>query len=842
MNQKRRTGRLYFLSHFVMNFLKHTLNRLSGAQTNSLLLKSGFWSLSGLTLLVALPSLGWGQGREYDNCVFNTSGDLSLLNLNDTQWDSFVTAVPQSRRYMLVRKTHNVLVCCEIPINRAAIRRNNQFSCYSLQNAGAQAPTPPPAHRPTYSPPSYNLGNNPQLTAQSPSPPPSTTGPNPAPSTQNPPPGPTTPTPAPPSPRTGGLGPGPLASPDPNLRPLRTEAPTPTTPPTATQEAIAETRRQQEERVAITAQVCGHEANQPRAGTAGCKDLVAQTQADAARRRSEAPAVDGGGTHPAPPAPPAAPGGSTSPPRANTPNQQQARSNGSDGATPPETVAARTARETREREITQQRTSVAGTDGLGIEDPCRGAIVAKLYEDWSATRPTPRDRATFLAWAEPKKSAYVADYGCGARRTSQLNTIEGISRVTDATITTTSQILGNIATSTAQNAANQNSPTLHNDAINSQKDLLYATAGVQIGGSAIHTLTMANALSASGDLGNSRDVAQRSLNGTSHAMTVGVDSTATTPSTPPQNIKARRRTEIVGAALSDGAVNSQEELTRAGRDGRAALSSSVESAETLKSRANDLALTEGVKAAMQAATASMYMIQASELRANSDNMRPSDDTVTPFLAGGDHTAPTDRGPLSGPTFSNVGSGDLAVSEATENRDNLPPPPGETLGPMGGGGGSPGGLAGPVSSGGGGGVITAGTTSGAGGGPGSAGGGGGGSGDPSSGESGPEAFNATAGAKFADASNGAGFGAAGSGMGARQKSTGMDIQGLLSQFMPKKEEDRQPASNILEFGKNGAPGAAQGGDNEGGILGPNGDPLFVRVSRQTTAQHKSGNIR
>ena len=135
---------------------------------------------------------------------------------------------------------------------------------------------------------------------------------------------------------------------------------------------------------------------------------------------------------------------------------------------------------------------------------------------------------------------------------------------------------------------------------------------------------------------------------------------------------------------------------------------------------------------------------------------------------------------------------------------------------------------------------AGTTSGGGG----AGGGGGTS--PSAGgadkPAGSDVVTGGGSGKF-EGSGGVAFGGGGAGSKKNDDGTGMDINGLLAQFLPKKDEEGANGPSILEYGANSNGRSLAGDDqnNSGGVLGPNAN-LFSRISTTTMDYYKKGNLK
>jgi hypothetical protein len=277
---------------------------------------------------------------------------------------------------------------------------------------------------------------------------------------------------------------------------------------------------------------------------------------------------------------------------------------------------------------------------------------------------------------------------------------------------------------------------------------------------------------------------------------------------------------------------------------RGEVSKAMEVAKKNKKAADMQALQSGMQMVVAAAGAASNMMQAQALEDEANQLGtgeggPTGPGINPLNA----EVPQGRadGGTPPPTLTpqaNVGSGGAAATAEPDGASGGPPaalPP-----PLFGGGGNPGGLkdgAPPPS----GGTVGAGTTSGGGGGLGSAGGGGGGGADSAGDKAGGDGVGGPP-TKFDSAgAGGGGFAAGPGGGGKRSQDTGMDLSGLLSQFMPKKEEDRKPSS-ILDFSGKGKDGnAGPGNVDDGSILGPNSN-LFMRVTTTTQTYYKKGHLR
>lgn len=194
----------------------------------------------------------------------------------------------------------------------------------------------------------------------------------------------------------------------------------------------------------------------------------------------------------------------------------------------------------------------------------------------------------------------------------------------------------------------------------------------------------------------------------------------------------------------------------------------------------------------------------------------------------------------------LGDGAAAATAETPTGDQKGPA-GALPPPLFGGGGNPGGLKdAPGAPSTGGNVGLGSTTGGGGGGAGNVGGGGGGD------AGGGNADTASNGGpvektKFDSAGaggNAAAFGAAGGGGHKRSDNTGMDINGLLSQFLPKQgEQGQKPSNDIVNFGSNRQIASAHSAsDEDAGIMGPNSKSLFSRVNGTTVLIFQSGRVR
>ncbi len=266
--------------------------------------------------------------------------------------------------------------------------------------------------------------------------------------------------------------------------------------------------------------------------------------------------------------------------------------------------------------------------------------------------------------------------------------------------------------------------------------------------------------------------------------------------------------------------------------------------KALADKASGLALQHGVQAGVLAAGGALNLAQASMLRDQRDAMGSGDITTSgapefhAIVAGGPNGALVDTSAPPGGITQTLGDG-AAATAAEAAQDTTKAPVGAIPPPLFGGAANPGGLkdASPGVSGG-----LAGTGSSSGGG-GSAGGGSGSGGGSDSGGGADKAGDEAVGSKtkFEGAASGAG-GFASNSSGTRDKNTGMSADGILAGLLGAKGDDRKPASDIVNFGKNGAAAKAQAkSDEEEGILGKNTN-LFTRVSKTTVSYYKTGKLK
>ncbi|MBI3557872.1 MAG: hypothetical protein HY074_16545, partial [Deltaproteobacteria bacterium] len=211
------------------------------------------------------------------------------------------------------------------------------------------------------------------------------------------------------------------------------------------------------------------------------------------------------------------------------------------------------------------------------------------------------------------------------------------------------------------------------------------------------------------------------------------------------------------------------------------------------------------------------------------------------VAGGPTSSLADtNSPNTGVTQTLGDAQSAATAEQTGPSGSAPA--GAIPPPLFGGGSNPGGLkdAGPGVSGG---MAGVGSSSGGGGQASGGGGSGGGGGDSGGGDA--KAGDETVGGKtkFEGAAAGAGGFAGPGSNGVRDKNTGMNgLEGLLAGLQPGAKDDRKPASDIVEFGKDKAAAKAQAqSDEEQGIMGPNSN-LFKRVSNTTVSYYKVGKLK
>lgn len=128
----------------------------------------------------------------------------------------------------------------------------------------------------------------------------------------------------------------------------------------------------------------------------------------------------------------------------------------------------------------------------------------------------------------------------------------------------------------------------------------------------------------------------------------------------------------------------------------------------------------------------------------------------------------------------------------------------------------------------------------GGGGGGAGGGaaGGGSGGGASGEESKAGYASEWGTKERYESGGGAGAKGGSGKAGGKDDTGIDLNGLLAQFLPKTEEDLGPKNGILDFAGSGRAPAAE--DESTSYLDKNAD-LFQRIHETMSEKNRKGHV-
>ena len=301
---------------------------------------------------------------------------------------------------------------------------------------------------------------------------------------------------------------------------------------------------------------------------------------------------------------------------------------------------------------------------------------------------------------------------------------------------------------------------------------------------------------------------------------------------------------LVGSAAR--AVSSEEEQKRASDSGASMIDETAKKQEAL---GVEMYMKGGqllVQSTQDALRAAEYRSKAAQMKELAGYM----DEPSPAATDSGFSGPTDfagsDGPITAPAPGFIG---LGGDGATAGDPIALASPSVDAGPMGSTdpyfnptGGGPA-ASGSLADGGGppGQMVARGDSAGGGGG----GGGGAGSGsDGAGGAGGGDAKGETAakgGPTRMETIGGGGFSTGG---GARKnQGTGMDINGLLAQFLPKKGEEKGGAGkSILDFQKGGGRGpAGAGGDDDGSILGPNSN-LFLRVSSTTQMYYRRGAIR
>lgn len=472
-----------------------------------------------------------------------------------------------------------------------------------------------------------------------------------------------------------------------------------------------------------------------------------------------------------------------------------------------------------------------------VEGACSEAIMAAMAnraaKDYQQTA-GPHTKAGYDAYVRANANTYETaardQYGCESRE----NWIDNTAAIGDALnmgVGFTAQIAAASATSNAQKSYYENpndAGRTHQTALREMGKATSNTGKLQIGvGGAQAALSAAQLKFASMQKKRIKEIQAEA--GTSYEVEDGQGYSA-------EGLAA----EMVSNMKAGTSVEERN------NEGKGSTADSIARMKQIESKGDAAALKSFMQGATNAVAGTLKVVEGQSMidQANSMTDAVPVNPVGPLAPSsddgyyGDSVAPP---MVSGGTGYDEGFAATAEEIEEEKLANapLPVPNGGASGGNSGGlkdGQIGGGFNGPTSG-------PAGTTAGGG------GAGGGGSGGTSAKADGPDkppgadVLTGGGSGKFEGNSGGMAFGAGGAAKRA-EGGTGMDLNGLLAQFLPKKdEEEGARGPGILEYGANGNARTPAGDDqsNVGGVLGPNAN-LFSRISTTTMDYYKKGNLK
>lgn len=434
-------------------------------------------------------------------------------------------------------------------------------------------------------------------------------------------------------------------------------------------------------------------------------------------------------------------------------------------------------------------------------------------------------------------------HSCAHQKTTNTllsTTSEALQMGLQATSTFAGQRATLATASTAQAAANGDTTAdTQKSALTNAANALTATAGTQVGVGAAQAAFGISLLSMAKTHNDVASRLQRAGADSSGQVNVGADDNGA--------IIRRDAQALVGLAGSAGA-GSKAQAEEASSRGQDYTARALERRRAIAQESTAQGLALLMKGAANAAQSGVYFDQANQLRNQAASIQ-SAATATPNALPSSSANNNGAGDTVPNSFvaQNGGSTTPIDAQALASPSPAPITPGVDLGPPGSGGGAPtsglrdnpAGGAGTVNG------LANGNQPGGGGGGGLPGVGGGDSGGAS--EGGGAAGDHLAGGGQASnqfqsiGGGGAGYANAGS-RGSAKNETGMDLNSLLAQFLPKKEEKAEGGpSSIADFGSGRGRGPASAEQDDGSILGPNSN-LFLRVSNTALGKYRRGDLR
>jgi len=503
-------------------------------------------------------------------------------------------------------------------------------------------------------------------------------------------------------------------------------------------------------------------------------------------------------------------------------------------------------------------TDIANKGTASSARPCGNGVMvlmAQRYKSECGKGQGDCSRNGFAKWVSPggggadDKLKLEDEHDCEATM-SAIQAWSATGEALNMGMMATTQVMGTLAVSKTQQQYMQSGQNggaaVQRDALNNGADLMEKTAYIQGGGATGHAMIF-TALQVLENKADNRAMAIQNAAGTKM-----------------QGLKTNDglfdRDDVSAAGLAAAAASkrgSLEDADEANMRGNMMIQQDVARHKQNAMMAKTLKIKSLMHTVMLTAQAAASAAAASNMRKQAAMF--TDPTVEAAKVESTIVAGTPQGPVGpaeGPPgvmspIVNGGTGEAMANAGEEvlEEKNIG---GDMMPPAAfGGGGGPGGLKDAPSSGGEGGMLKPSESGGGGSGSGLSGGGGAGAGGGAaeSGEKGAEALSTGGATGFGSAGGGAatagGFASAGGAGAAKKNDTGnMDMNSILAQFLPKKDEaqgDKGP--DILSYTKEEAArrGLASAAD-DGSILGPNGDPLFVRATRVVQNKYKAGQLK
>lgn len=505
------------------------------------------------------------------------------------------------------------------------------------------------------------------------------------------------------------------------------------------------------------------------------------------------------------------------------------------------------------------------------QDPDKAARVRAFCDSKDMPRPNGTDdkgnmlisRDCVVAYFKGEGAGWmdelVDEYGCTANA-DQLDTNETLNMVVNQGAQVSAKVAGDMAQFQAQKAARQPNADpneIHRESLKAMGTASLTSAGITGSVGAAQLIMSVTEFKMASRLNRAADETRGALDqdtdiACDQDFANKQDQNAAKAN--PNDLEAQKpkckRMKLGAAAHAIGTEDKEDTLAKDQSLGEGEVNAAIAEQKRLAKRAKQAAIQKLIMAGTNMAAATSHTLAGLAYLEEANKLGPQAQETpvaveqAPVAAQAAGPAGTINAESPPPTTGvNVAADALPSSLAAEEAEKDRPAPAGAIPPPLFGGNSPGGglkepgkppsdsMVGPGAGAGGGGAGGGGMP-----------GGGAGGGDATA-QTGGDAETATgSNTKFEAAQSGGGFASAGGGGGKRSHDTGMDIGGLLSQFMPKNGDERKPASDIVEFGKGERGAVSQAKmDQDNGILGKNSN-LFLRVSTKTADHYKKGNLR